>query len=461
MAMRATAGLRGFRSSGQGDVTVQRTVMRTDLTALHPPARGGLIRFGVDWHLTRRPRWRPLRMDDRARRFDKLSARLRGDGPSRCRSDRERDNAVTARFLVGRRRSPCRSGRARLLTAAALLAALIGASIGVPGTASAIDYVGCATVKFWARSSSTYEVGILATGCGIAGVDTFELTGEISGPDGAPIGSWHHGPGPETFTLADRTYTNMAYGTYTLLLHSRYMSPATGQPVENTFTQPMLTPLGPGFIGVSGPVTRFAGGSMSSGAVPARVSWTNATGGSVRYYELQRQSDDGAWTTMGRSTGASASVLFAPGHRYRFRARALSVANYLAPWSAGPVLAVAGYPETSSAFARTGTWTASNNPLAWGGAYKSSTETGATSTLSITARAVAVVATVGPSFGLARVVVDGVTRTTVNLHASAVGYRRIVYSLSWTSAAAHTVELVVVGTTGHPRVSIDGVMALE
>lgn len=368
---------------------------------------------------------------------------------------------MSAWFQVGRRRSPRRSGRIRLAAAAVLLTVLVGASIGVPGAASAIDYVGCTTVNLWARSSGTYEVGILATGCGMAGVDTFELTGEISGPDGAPIGSWHRGPGPGTFTLADRTYTNMAYGTYTLLLHSRYLSPATGQPVENTFTQPMLTPLGPGFIGVSGPVTRFAGGSTSSGAAQARVSWKNATGGTVRYYELQCQRDDGAWTTIGRSTSPSASVQLAPGHRYRFRARALSAANYLAPWSAGPMLVVAGYPETSSAFARTGTWTASKNPLAWGGAYASSTETGATSTVSLTARAVAVVATVGPSFGLARVVVDGVTKATVNLHASAVGYRRIVYSLSWTSAAAHTVELVVVGTTGHPRVSIDGVIALK
>ena len=151
----------------------------------------------------------------------------------------------------------------------------------------------------------------------------------------------------------------------------------------------------------------------------------------------------------------------APGHRYRFRVRALSVASYLAPWSAGPVLAVAGYPETSSGFAWTGTWAASKSPLAWGGAYTGSTETGATATLSLNARAIAVVATVGPSFGRATVVVDGVTKATVNLHASAVGYRHIVYSLSWTSAAAHTVELVVVGTSGHPRVAIDGVVALR
>lgn len=368
---------------------------------------------------------------------------------------------MTARFLVCCRRLHRPSGWGRLPAVAALLAVLIGASIGVPGPASAIDYVGCATVKFWTRSSSTYEVGILATGCGITGVDTFELSGELSGPDGAPIGSWHHGPGSETFTLADATFTNMAYGTYTLVLHSRYVSPATGQPVENTYTQPMLTPLGPGFIGVSGPVTRFTGGSMSSGAYPARVSWTNATGGSVRYYEIQRQRDDGAWTTIGRSTSPSLPVSLAPGHRYRFRVRALSVASYLAPWSAGPVLAVAGYPETSSGFAWTGTWAASKSPLAWGGAYTGSTETGATATLSLNARAIAVVATVGPSFGRATVVVDGVTKATVNLHASAVGYRHIVYSLSWTSAAAHSIKLVVVGTSGHPRVAIDGVVALR
>jgi hypothetical protein len=71
------------------------------------------------------------------------------------------------------------------------------------------------------------------------------------------------------------------------------------------------------------------------------------------------------------------------------------------------------------------------------------------------------VATVGPSFGRATVVVDGVTKATVNLHASAVGYRHIVYSLSWTSAAAHIIKLVVVGTSGHPRVAIDGVVALR
>ena len=54
--------------------------------------------------------------------------------------------------------------------------------------------------------------------------------------------------------------------------------------------------------------------------------------------------------------------------------------------------------------------------------------------------------------------VDGVYAGSVSLHASTTSYRKVVWSRSWATAGAHTVTLVVVGTSGHPRVDVDALV---
>jgi hypothetical protein len=92
----------------------------------------------------------------------------------------------------------------------------------------------------------------------------------------------------------------------------------------------------------------------------------------------------------------------------------------------------------------------------WGGADRFATARGATATIRLTGRSFAWVASRGPSRGTARVYVNGVLAKTVNLHASTVSKRRVVFATSWSTSATRTITIRVMGTAGHPRVDLDG-----
>jgi hypothetical protein len=49
------------------------------------------------------------------------------------------------------------------------------------------------------------------------------------------------------------------------------------------------------------------------------------------------------------------------------------------------------------------------------------------------------------------------TKATVSDYATSTQWRRIVYSLNVTSGT-HTIKLVCVGTSGHPRIDLDAFM---
>ncbi len=75
--------------------------------------------------------------------------------------------------------------------------------------------------------------------------------------------------------------------------------------------------------------------------------------------------------------------------------------------------------------------------------------------------AAAVVSTLGPNRGKFRVYVDDVHMRTVSTYSSGVSYRQVVYGVQWPEPGEHTIRLVVVGTTGHPRVDLDGFLVLR
>jgi hypothetical protein len=103
----------------------------------------------------------------------------------------------------------------------------------------------------------------------------------------------------------------------------------------------------------------------------------------------------------------------------------------------------------------TGSWATSSNAEQSGGSGKSATAPGASVSYTFTGRAVAWVTTLRPDAGAVQVWVDGVLSSTVDTHADATTYRRIVFSKAWTSYATHTIKLVVVGTADHPRAELD------
>jgi hypothetical protein len=54
------------------------------------------------------------------------------------------------------------------------------------------------------------------------------------------------------------------------------------------------------------------------------------------------------------------------------------------------------------------------------------------------------------------VYVDGVLKATVNARSSSQRNRVIAYAAQWPADGAHTIRVVNLATSGHPRTTVDG-----
>jgi uncharacterized protein with LGFP repeats len=124
---------------------------------------------------------------------------------------------------------------------------------------------------------------------------------------------------------------------------------------------------------------------------------------------------------------------------------------------------VAGTPvilqETSAV--RSGTWTAKSSTSYLGGKSYSSSSKNASLTWTFTGRSAAWTVSRASTSGQAYVYVDGTKAATVDLKSSTTKYRDAIWTKTWSSSAKHTVKIVVVGTSGRPTVTTDGLVYLK
>ena len=113
------------------------------------------------------------------------------------------------------------------------------------------------------------------------------------------------------------------------------------------------------------------------------------------------------------------------------------------------------YQDASAAIAYAGTWSKAHYHRYAGGTVRYATARGATATLSFSGRSVTWIGPAGPTRGSARVYLDGKLVRTVDLKAGGFTARRTIFSMSWSTAGAHTLRIEVLGTAGHPLVAID------
>jgi hypothetical protein len=112
------------------------------------------------------------------------------------------------------------------------------------------------------------------------------------------------------------------------------------------------------------------------------------------------------------------------------------------------------YSERSSTIDYAGTWRSARHGGYAGGSVRYATAAGATATFTFTGRRVAWYGPVGPTRGKARVRIDGVAVKTVNLKRSSFDPTTVLYSASWKTSGAHTLEIEVLATPGHRLVAI-------
>lgn len=198
--------------------------------------------------------------------------------------------------------------------------------------------------------------------------------------------------------------------------------------------------------------------------IPARVTWTatDAGGAGVKRYELRRSIDGGAFTTLASGlTGTAADTLVFPGHSYRYQVRATDAVGNVGAWVAGATVRVYLPQQTYSGLSWAGSWATMTDPVMSGGSARRASAAGARVSYSFTGRAIAWVATLGPSRGQAKVYIDGVLVATVDCYASTTRVRHIAFAKTWASSGSHTIRIVVVGTGGRPQVDVDAFEVLR
>ena len=211
------------------------------------------------------------------------------------------------------------------------------------------------------------------------------------------------------------------------------------------------------FTGLSGNKT------LGSTTVPVRVRWSASDPSGVATEGLQRSVNGVTWTGVALPTTTATSVdqNLTFGSSVRQRARATDRLANTSPWVAGSLVKASLTQQTALAVTWRGRWHTVRSASASGGSLRYATSAGASATFRFTGSSIAWVSARGTTRGSARVSIDGVYATTVNLRSSIGRSRAIVFARNWLTSGTHTITVVVVGTAGHPRVDIDAFVRLS
>jgi subtilisin family serine protease len=199
--------------------------------------------------------------------------------------------------------------------------------------------------------------------------------------------------------------------------------------------------------------------TIGSTTASMTITWPASTDSSgIESYRVRyRKAGTTAWTTVTSATSAhTTSVTLTCGTRYDIQviARDRGGNTTTSTLATTPTR----YSEASPTASYAGTWSLASSASYSGGKARTTSTAGRSVTYTITGRSAAWVSAKGPTRGSAKVYVDGVYATTVNLHATTAAYRRVVWTRSWGGVGAHVVKIVVSGTSGHPRVDVDAVI---
>ena len=165
-----------------------------------------------------------------------------------------------------------------------------------------------------------------------------------------------------------------------------------------------------------------------------------------------------AYATLAGPTSAT-QVAFngAQARTYYFRAQGTDGFGNLTPFSAAPSVAHVPLNESWTGFTYSSGWSAKASSTRYLGTYKTTITPNASVSARVETSRFVLIGDKCSTCGAFKVYVDGVHKATIDTRASTTLVRQVLYaSGSYTSVKAHTIKIVAVGTSGRPRVSIDG-----
>lgn len=207
------------------------------------------------------------------------------------------------------------------------------------------------------------------------------------------------------------------------------------------------------------------GVSLSGTAAPITVSWTgsdDAAGSGIDHFALERSTDGGGtWTTVVTTSAVKANTTLPVGGTVRFRVSAWDHAGNRRTGSASATMTPRLIQQTSLASRTGGAWSTASSSSYSGGSVLYAKRAGVSASFTFTAKRIALVMAEGPTRGKVKVYVNGAYQTTLSLYATSSAYRVVTWQKAWSTSATRTVKLVVVGTSGHPRVDIDAFVTVK
>ena len=203
--------------------------------------------------------------------------------------------------------------------------------------------------------------------------------------------------------------------------------------------------------------------TVSSGTVSIRTRWgasdaVSGVAGSV----VGEKRGGGDWKVVER-TGSSTRSRIARlpfGVTIWHRVRASDRAGNTSGNVTGASNKATRYTETTSLASYSSGWGSLSVSSAFGGRTRSTTRAGATVTVRFNGTAIGWISRTASNRGAARVYVDGALVKTVDTRGSTAA-RRLVFAANHLADGPHTLKIVVVGTSGRPRVDVDGFVVLR
>jgi subtilisin len=202
--------------------------------------------------------------------------------------------------------------------------------------------------------------------------------------------------------------------------------------------------------------------TVSTSNVWVTTRWTASDAGSgVASSNIGERREEGDWTSIATTAATtrsrSARLPYLTDIQHRVRAK--DVVGNTSDFVEGPSIRLRGYSEGTSAATWSSGWSRVSNSNALGGSYRYATASGASVTFRFTGRAVAWVARTASTLGNARVYLDGSSLGLVGLGGSSA-WRQVVFARD-VSSGSHTLKIVVLATSGRPRIEVDGWLVMQ
>ncbi|WP_338703745.1 peptidoglycan recognition protein [Streptomyces sp. Q6] len=239
----------------------------------------------------------------------------------------------------------------------------------------------------------------------------------------------------------------LALGSHTVAVRAVHQS---GKAVTTAALNVVAETTAPTFS--TSPRISLRTGTVSTTSVPVALGWKAADDKALREVKLLAPATAtfGPTTTSSNRTAASGTATTWSMRAYDFAGNSRT---------SSPAFTPVIQQETSAV--KSGSWTSRSSSSYLGGKSYSSGSKGTSLTWTFTGRSASWVVSRASSSGQAYVYVDGVKVSTVDLKSSSTLYRQAIWTKTWSSSAPHKVKIVVVGTSGRPTITTDGLVYIK